>query len=314
MNPSQNKSLLSSSRVHDDPKHVREIVTPEGVPLRFVLARGGDRATAFAMDLFLQAFLLTLTGWGLQMATGGGEGWLTALMVVLSFLFTTFYFAVLEVRWQGQTWGKRMVGIRVIDARGGQLETRAVLARNLMRELELWTPVRFIVAHKTLWPDAPGWAVFVAGAWTFIVLLFPLFNKDTLRIGDVIAGTRVVVQPKYVLLPDLVAEAFGTRSQPPRLKTSHAFTDVQLGHYGIYELQVLENVLRGDPSSAHHYNAMTTVSEKVRIKIGFTANVVGGEEQFLKDFYAAQRAFLEHKLLLGQRREDKYGVTPPAKR
>ena len=52
----------------------------------------------------------------------------------------------------------------------------------------------------------------------------------------------------------------------------------------------------------------------MRIRFGFTDNVVGGEEQFLKDFYAAQRAFLEHKLLLGQRREDKYGAKPVAKR
>src|SRR5262249_22569234 len=172
---------------------------------------------------------------------------------------------------QGATPGKRRIGIRVIDARGGQLETSAVLARNLIRELEVWTPLRFLLAGGLVWPDAPGWARLLAIAWTFVFLFMPAFNKDRLRIGDMIAGTRVVMQPQVVLMPDLVDEAAAAPRVTARagsgaagaLPPAHAFTEAQLGIYGIYELQVLESVLRSSPGDVAHLEAIRTVSEKV---------------------------------------------------
>jgi hypothetical protein len=48
-----------------------------------------------------------------------------------------------------------------------------------------------------------------------------------------------------------------------------------------------------------------TVSQKVREKIRYDGKVAD-DERFLREFYAAQRAHLEQKLLFGQRREDKF--------
>ena len=76
-------------------------------------------------------------------------------VTILAFLIINFYFSFFEIRWQGQTPGKRQVGIRVIDSRGGQLDTNAILARNLVRELEVWTPLRFLLLNRMVWPDAP---------------------------------------------------------------------------------------------------------------------------------------------------------------
>jgi uncharacterized RDD family membrane protein YckC len=291
----------------DEGKRVREIVTPEGVPLRFTLAGAGDRAGAFLIDVVILFAGLIAIGLVAESATGGHASWLRALIVVVSFLGFNFYFAVFEVRWRGATPGKRALGIRVIDARGGQLETSAVLARNLVRELEAWIPLRLLLAGGLVWPEAPGWARLIAFCWAFVFLLMPLFNKDRLRVGDLIAGTRVVLQPKVVLAPDLVAEAAVALKQnfPRAAPAAYAFTEAQLSIYGIYELQVLENVLRGNPALASHHEAVRTVSEKVRGKIRYDAVSVD-DDRFLRDFYAAQRAHLEQKLLFGQRRQDKY--------
>jgi uncharacterized RDD family membrane protein YckC len=298
---------LAALRPSDDAKLVRNIVTPEGIPLRFTLARAGDRAAAFVLDALIQIAVLVVVSWGLSLAAGGAGSWLTAVIVILAFLFVNFYFAFFEVRWQGATPGKRRIGIRVIDARGGQLETSAVLARNLIRELEVWTPLRFLLASSVVWPEAPGWAQLCAGGWAFVFLFMPAFNKDRLRVGDMIAGTRVVMQPKIVLVPDLVEEAAVPRYAPAGGKpaAAYAFSDVQLGIYGVYELQVLERVLRTNPGEASHAEAVRTVSEKVREKIRYDGQVFD-DERFLREFYAAQRAHLEQKLLFGQRREDKF--------
>src|SRR5213075_2746860 len=55
----------------------------------------------------------------------------------------------------------------------------------------------------SLYPDAPPWAKVLASVWIFVFLGLPLLNKDRLRAGDLIAGTRVVVAPKPVLVADL---------------------------------------------------------------------------------------------------------------
>jgi uncharacterized RDD family membrane protein YckC len=302
------RALLPALQAQDDAKLVREIVTPEGIPLRFTLARAGDRAAAFSIDMVLLMVVLVLVGVGLWLAVGSSGSWLRAAITILLFLLRNFYFAVIEVRWQGQTPGKRAVGIRVIDARGGQLETRAVLARNLIRELEVWIPLGILFAGGLGLPDAPGWARFLGGAWAFVFLFMPLFNKDRLRVGDMIAGTRVVMQPKVVLVPDLADETAGAPHQArpgAAPAAAHAFSDAQLAIYGIYELQVLEGVLRINPGDPSQLDVLRTVSEKVRAKIRYQGKVVD-DERFLREFYAAQRAHLEQKLLFGQRRKDKF--------
>jgi hypothetical protein len=48
---------LEALRRTEDPKWVREIVTPEGIPIRFTLARGAERAGAFILDCCSSSFL-----------------------------------------------------------------------------------------------------------------------------------------------------------------------------------------------------------------------------------------------------------------
>jgi len=288
----------------DDDKLVRELVTPEGIPIKFTLASAGDRAAAFVIDMVIQVGVLIAVVILLSLMFGGsrdaGSSWLTPVLVIFLFLVTNFYFPFFEARWQGSTPGKRKIGIRVIDARGGQLETGAILARNLIRELEIWTPIRFLAAQRLMWPNAPGWTVIVAGLWTFVFMFLPLFNKDRLRVGDLIAGTRVVLHPKTVLLPDLVDETAAKIA-----RQFYSFADEQLSLYGIYELQVLEGVLRTDARQVAHFEAVHTVAERIKWKIKYGAPV-GDNERFLREFYAALRAHLEQKMLFGHRREDKF--------
>lgn len=303
---------VSALRAHEDAKLVREIVTPEGVPLRFTLARAGDRAGALVLDMMIAFGALIAIYVAMHFASPDSDSWLPAVLQIVLFLLRNFYFVAFEVRWQGQTPGKRQIGIRVIDARGGQLETSAVLARNLVRELEIWIPLALVFSGGMGMPAAPGWARLLAGAWAFVFLFMPLFNKDRLRVGDMIAGTRVVMQPRPVLVPDLVDEVApaprrtaGVSAAGPAPAPAHAFSDAQLGIYGVYELQVLEDVLRIKPGDPAQHDVLRTVSEKVRAKIRYEGNVVD-DARFLREFYAAQRAHLEQKLLFGQRRQDKF--------
>jgi uncharacterized RDD family membrane protein YckC len=305
--PSRDRRFLGGSAGDDELR--REIVTPEGVPLSLSLAERGDRAAAFLLDAFIIALvivalaLLAFFGSGGTM-DGGGGGWTASFVMIALFGVRNFYFAAFEIRWRGQTPGKRALRIRVIDRHGGPLTTDMVVARNLMREIEVFLPLGVLLAPEQLWPAAPPWARLLATVWVLVLALIPFFNRDRLRIGDLVAGTMVVRSPRVLLMPDIGGQV---AEQARRAETRYQFTSEQLEVYGIYELQVLENVLRADSQGMARQQSIDVVSEKIRTKIRWPRDAWNVDaEIFLREFYAALRAHLERKMLFGKRQEDKY--------
>ena len=287
----------------------REIVTPEGVPLSLALADRGDRAAAFLIDALIIAavlialLLLVVFASGAAL-TGGARGWTTSFVLLAVFAARNFYFIVFEIRWRGQTPGKRALKIRVTDRHGGPLTNDMVVARNLMREIEVFLPLGVLLVPEQVAANAPGWAQWAGSVWIVGLALVPFFNRDRLRIGDLVAGTMVVRAPRAVLMADIggAAAERARRSQADR----YEFAPEQLDVYGIYELQVLEDLLRREEQLGTR-EAMAAVAKKIRKKIGARAAPGEDDAAFLREFYAAQRAWLEGKLVLGTRRERKDG-------
>jgi uncharacterized RDD family membrane protein YckC len=271
------------------------VVTPEGVPIRFRIALAGDRVGALVLDLLAVVGLL-LAMWApvlyfmFRDLVPADVGF--AILLLLQFLVRTFYFAWFELSWNGQTPGKRRIGIRAVDAGGGPLRAEAIVARNLTRELEIFLPVSALSAPQLLFPGAPGWAALAAAGWLILFGFLPLFNRDRLRVGDLVAGTIVVRDPEPALLEDLSARAAEEWTFPPE----------QLEIYGVYELQVLEDVLRS--SGADRAARLHTVAAAIARKLELPAPP--DDERFLSAFYAALRGRLEGKLLLGKRKADKH--------
>src|SRR5262249_2628087 len=145
---------------------------------------------------------MTLTSIGVAFATGftGGVS-VTIIIWMLGFFFLrNFYFVAFELTARGATPGKRIVGMRVTTRDGSPLGFDAIFARNAMRELELFLPISFIFAYSR---SIGGWGVLAGFIWCGIFAFFPLFNRDRLRIGDLVAGTWVIRTPKRILEADL---------------------------------------------------------------------------------------------------------------
>jgi uncharacterized RDD family membrane protein YckC len=280
---------------------IRELPTPEGVPLRFAIARPGDRLAALCIDLAILWAAAILIALAIFIGAPVGESGDLALAVlaVSLFLLRAFYFPFFELRWLGQTPGKKALGIRVVDRNGGPLRARAVLARGLLRELELFQPLQVLLAPAMLAPGMPPWAGLVAGSWALACASLPFFNRDCLRAGDLAAGTLVVRSPKRRLLDDLATGA-------PR-EAGVFFSKEQLGIYGAFELETLEALLRqGDGPGAGA--ALETIAARIQRKIGWVSDGPPPRPyDFLRAFYAAQRAHLEQRLLFGVRRARKDG-------
>ena len=100
--------------------------------------------------------------------------------------------------------------------------------------------------------------------------------------------------PRPALLVDLERDVGETA---PRF----SFTSDQAAAYGIKELDILEDVLRRrDPRT------LRLVAERIRAKIGFRQPPDESDEAFLRAYYAVLRGRLEHRLLFGHRRKDKF--------
>lgn len=274
-----------------------DLVTPEGVPLAITIALAGDRLVAFLLDFLIISVVTFFFG---LLAAVSGIAELMALVLVVNFLLRNFYFMFFEQRWQGSTPGKRGRRLRVVDANGGLLSVEAIIVRNLTRDVEIFLPLVFMIAPEVLLPDAPAYLGLVAMLWVIVLGFMPLFNKQRRRIGDLIAGTIVIASPQVALLPDLAAKGSSAKKQD---RPEFIFSDNHLKHYGAYELQVLEEFLRAPDVPGFDQQA-ATIRIKIRERIGWEDEVTS-EVTFLKEFYAAQRAYLERRMLLGKRRVDK---------
>ncbi|MEM8616213.1 MAG: RDD family protein [Pseudomonadota bacterium] len=283
-------------------KSLRPLVTPEGAVLNLRLASAGERAGAFLLDFALQILLIFCVIWGIGSIVSAMDydGWRIAfaLAMVLIFFIRNFYFILFELTRKAATPGKRALGLRVAARSGGRLKANAIIARNLMRELEVFLPLSALFGLGQT--GVNGWINLLLLIWAGLFLFFPLFNKDKLRVGDLIAGTIVIHAPKVRLLADITSEP--SQGQPQQ--SAFTFTTAELDAYGIHELHVLEDILRHSTPKVKR-----EVTEKIMEKIGWTKRLNDTPDhdvQFLESYYAALRRHLEQRLLFGERKKDKY--------
>lgn len=154
------------------------IRTPEGIDFSLPLAGPVSRCLAWSLDLLVILALTTAVG----RATGGIEAisrdLAAALNVVAYFLISIGYGIATEWYWRGQTLGKRLLGIRVVDAQGLRLQPSQIILRNLLRFVDL-LPVCYLVGGTAM-----------------------LCNRFSQRLGDV-AGNTVVTRICAAGTPDL---------------------------------------------------------------------------------------------------------------
>jgi uncharacterized RDD family membrane protein YckC len=151
------------------------IDTPEQTPLEFAIAGIGSRFLAMAIDSLIQIAIFAVLVLGgvllfmvLFRAYAPSTLWLGAILIILFFLLFYAYFAIFEAIWNGQTPGKRSMGIRVIKDSGRPITPAESVARNLLRIVDQ-LPTLYAVGIISI-----------------------LASKQNKRLGDFVAGTIVV--------------------------------------------------------------------------------------------------------------------------
>jgi uncharacterized RDD family membrane protein YckC len=288
-------------------KRRRTVVTPEGIALPFVVGARSARAGALIMDFMIISVTIVVVTLSLMWMFGGllegsdslgGAGeFLIIFYILFIFLARYGYFLAFEMGPRGATPGKRMVGIRVAARDGGRLTAEAVIARNLLRDIEIFLPLVFLFTA----PSGEGGPASIAALlWFLVFMLFAFFNRDAMRAGDLVAGTWVVEAPRKTLAAALSSAGAASNGSSDVTGAEYKFGDDELAVYGEYELQTLERVLRdGKPE------AINAVAETICRKIGWNPGA-GDERAFLESFYGQLRARLEVGMRFGKRKANKF--------
>jgi uncharacterized RDD family membrane protein YckC len=183
------------------------IETPELVALEFSLAGIGSRFIAVLIDYLLQfaAFivlilLMLLFLPSMQKFESASAKWVVALLIIIPFLLQWGYFALFEGLWHGQTPGKRVAKIRVIQQSGRAITMFESLSRNFVRAID-FLPTFYVVGTIS---------IFV--------------TSRNQRLGDLVAGTLVVHEGQSRDQPSLANTRLFTQIAPQAPATPRAIT------------------------------------------------------------------------------------------
>lgn len=172
------------------------IITPENIAFEYRLAGPFRRFGAWSVDMLVQAviyLLISLVGGlfiGLELEV---IGW--PLIMLSVFFVMWFYGGLFEAWWNGQTPGKRALGLRVVGIQGEPISAWQAVLRNVLRYADLlpWLPLRYFLAiffgATALESDFPiplGLIGFVS------CMLTPRMQ----RLGDLASGTMVIVEER----------------------------------------------------------------------------------------------------------------------
>jgi uncharacterized RDD family membrane protein YckC len=154
------------------------IRTPEGIVFSQTLAGPVMRFFAWLIDGLCVMALMSFLGGLLRVFEVLSPGVFNAVLTIAFFVLNLGFNILLEWVWRGQTVGKKLLGLRVVDAEGMRLRFDQIVTRNLLRIIDL-LPLAYVVGGLSLW-----------------------FSRKCQRLGDIAANT-IVVRIPVVTEPDL---------------------------------------------------------------------------------------------------------------
>src|SRR5437867_1858142 len=148
------------------------ISTPEGIAFSLLLAGPVTRFLAWAVDMACIAAMCLFGGMALGFLGLISIDFARAVLVLALFVIQIGYGIVCEWFWRGQTVGKRLLRLRVMDVQGLRLQFSQVVIRNLLRLVDM-LPAFYLIGG-----------------------LACLISRRAQRLGDLAANSIVVRNPK----------------------------------------------------------------------------------------------------------------------
>ena len=236
-----------------------QIKTPEGIVFSQTLAGPITRFLAWTVDFICTATLLIITQWLVALLMVLSPDVAVAISIALYFGITIGYAILFEWFWRGQTIGKRILRLRVVDADGLRLQFSQVVIRNLLRAVDA-LPAFYVVG---------GLACF--------------FSGKAQRLGDLAANTVVIRIPRIAEpnLEQLLPDKFNSLRAHPHL-AARLRQRVTPGEASV-ALQAL--VRRDQFEPVARVRLFHDLAARFRNKVEFPADAIEGlpDEQFVRN-------------------------------
>lgn len=152
--------------------------TPEGVSFSFQLASPIARFLAWLLDFTVIVVVMNVLLIAASLLRFLSADWYGAAVSIVFFAVSIGYGIALEWGWRGQTIGKKLLRLRVMDETGLPLGFRQVVLRNLLRVIDKF-PFFYLVGG-----------------------IVSVLSPKSQRLGDLASGT-IVVRESAVAAPDL---------------------------------------------------------------------------------------------------------------
>lgn len=258
---------------------VLSIDTPENVAFGYDVAGIGSRFLAALVDTILITILqiiVVLTLLFLFNIIVGPfsdleeyvAGWVIGLIGLISFVFLWGYYIFFELLWNGQSPGKRWVGLRVIRTDGTPITLSESIIRNLVRLVD------FLPAYYGLG----------------VIVMF--VNERACRLGDLAAGTLVIRDRATVTLESLSSKS--TALDLGLSYASSAGTELPVGRLTEADLRMAEDFLRRRYELANRIQLARRIAQALFQRMALPLDQAGNRnpEDLIREIVKARRKVL----------------------
>jgi len=235
------------------------IKTPEGILFSQLLAGPVTRFTAWIIDFTCILVITSAIGVVIGLLSIVSLGVAQAIQMILFFAISVCYSMILEWYWRGQTIGKRLLRLRVVDAQGLRLQFSQIVIRNLLRVIDA-LPMFYLVGGVA-----------------------SLLSRRAQRLGDFAANTVVIRNPKLAEpdLEQLLSGKYNSFREYPHLE-ARLRQRVSAAEAGL----ALQSLLRRDELEPQaRVELFAEIAAHFRGKTEFPSEVTDGitDEQYVRN-------------------------------
>jgi uncharacterized RDD family membrane protein YckC len=172
------------------------INTTQNVKINFIAASVGERLGAYFIDLFIKfSYVAVLTGLFFYVLSlgkffDGAGSWTIRALVIIAYFPILIYSITLESVFEGQTFGKKLIKIKVVKIDGYQAGFGDYLIRWFFRIIDF------------------------TALYGLVGLIAMISSKKTQRLGDMAAGTAVITLKNRINISHTILEEIGTSYVP----------------------------------------------------------------------------------------------------
>lgn len=233
--------------------------TPEGIEFSLLLAGPVVRFLAWAIDVTCVSVGTGVVAGCLKIFSVLSEDLGMAIITLAAFLISVGYGICCEWFWRGQTVGKRLLRLRVVDEQGLRLQPSQVVIRNLLRVVDS-LPLLYMTGGVAA-----------------------LVSARNQRLGDLAAGTIVVRTEEYALpeLERIADDKFNSLAEHPhlvaRLRYKVGGDEVAVAFRGLLRREELD--------AASRIQLFKELAERFRSLVKFPDEAVQGvsDERFVRN-------------------------------